>query len=135
MNWYSEQSKAEALTARMSSYYRQTFEPDRRGSISNPVALAREFLGTPTEQQDPHPFGEVLADLGTVLSSGGSLNVTLDTVRYNSAGLDITGTAPDMTTVLNFRSQWESMGARAQADNTQYVSGIGYRFDVRVRWE
>ena len=133
--WYREQVKADALTARMSDYYRSTFEPDRRGNISNPVALAREMLGTPQEQQEAHPFGEVLADLGEVLSSGGSMDITLDTVRYNSAGLDITGTAPDMTTVLNFRSQWENMGARAQADNTQYVSGIGYRFDVRVRWE
>lgn len=135
LSLYSEQAKAEALTSRMSDYYRQTFEPDRRGNISNPVALAREFIGAPTEQQEPHPFGEVLADLGDVLSPSNGLNVTIDTVRYNSAGLDITGNAPDMTTVLNFRSQWEKLGARAQADNTQYVSGIGYRFDVRVRWE
>ena len=47
----------------------------------------------------------------------------------------LTGTAPDMSTVLNFRKAWEDMNNMAQVDNTQFVSGIGYRFDLRVRWK
>ena len=133
LNMWHQQKHSDELNERMSEYYRATLDPTRRGNISNPVVLAREMLGTNDTEQEPHPFGAGLADLAAVI--GASSDIHIDIVRYNSAGLDITGTAPDMTAVLNFRSEWESLGARAQADNTQYVSGIGYRFDVRVRWE
>ena len=60
--------------------------------------------------------------------------ITIDIVRYNADGIDCTGVAPDMTTALNFRKAWEDKANLVQVDNTQFVSGIGYRFDLRVRW-
>ena len=62
------------------------------------------------------------------------MDITLDIIRYNSEGLDCNGTAPDMSTILTFRRAWEGKASVAQVDNTQFVSGIGYRFDLRIRW-
>ena len=39
-----------------------------------------------------------------------------------------------MTTILNFRKAWSDYASAVQVDNTQFVAGIGYRFDLRVRW-
>ncbi len=80
----------------------------------------------------------MLADLGEIYresrGSGSSMDIRLDIIRYNSEGIDCTGSAPDMTTILNFRKSWEGRAQLSQVDNTQFVSGIGYRFDLRVRW-
>ena len=133
---YQVQSQIDALRTRSENYYRQTFDPSRTGRISNPVMLARdkiaELSGTSTVV---HPLEEVLENLGDIFASAGNSDVTIDVIRYNSEGIDCTGTAPDQSAVLNFRRAWEERGNMAQVDNTQFVSGIGYRFDLRVRWQ
>ncbi len=135
MRWQEVSAQGLELRSRAESYYRKTFEPDRAGRIANPVALAREKIfeasGTRTAG---HPLEEVMADLGEIFSAEQYKNITLDVIRYNAEGFDCMGTAPDMTTVLNFRKAWEDRSNRAQVDNTQFVAGIGYRFDLRVRW-
>ena len=136
LRWRQTDSQVQEVRSRSENYYRQTFDPQRTGRISNPVTLARdkiaELTGTST---NTHPLEEVLADLGEIFSDTQSLDVTLDVIRYNSEGIDCTGTAPDMSTVLNFRKAWEERNNMAQVDNTQFVAGIGYRFDLRVRWQ
>ena len=133
------QSQVQEVRTRSENYYRQVFDPNHTGRVANPVTLARdkiaELNGTGTEI---HPIEEVLADLGEIYregsGSGSSMDIRLDIIRYNSEGIDCTGSAPDMTTILNFRKSWESRAGLSQVDNTQFVSGIGYRFDLRVRW-
>ena len=135
LKWHDVNKKVQEVRTKNENFYKQTFEPDRTGRIANPVTLARdkiaELSGT---GNDGHPLEEVLADLGEIYTNNKDMNVTLDIVRYNSEGLDCTGSAPDMTTVLNFRKAWEDYVTTAQVDNTQFVSGIGYRFDLRIRW-
>ena len=135
IRWQQVTGQIQEVRARSENYYRQTFEPQRTGRIANPVAFARdkiaEISGTGTSG---HPIEEVMADLGEIFGEAQNKTVTLDVIRYNSEGFDCTGTAPDMTTVLNFRKAWEDRDNRAQVDNTQFVAGIGYRFDLRVRW-
>ncbi len=136
LKWHKLQTQTQEIRARSENFYKQTFEPERTGRIANPVTLARdkiaEISGTGNEG---HPIEEVLADLGEIYANNKDLNnVTLDIIRYNSEGLDCTGSAPDMSTVLNFRKAWEEYVSVSQVDNTQFVSGIGYRFDLRVRW-
>lgn len=139
LKWNHIQEQVQEVRTRSENYYRQTFDPQQTGRIANPVTLARdkiaELSGTGTES---HPIEEVLADLGEIFKEGKgedqSMEVTIDIIRYNSEGIDCTGSAPDMTTILNFRKAWESRASIAQVDNTQFVSGIGYRFDLRVRW-
>lgn len=133
--WNQIQAHVQEVRTRSENYYRQTFDPQHTGRVANPVTLARdkiaEISGTGTEK---HPLDEVLADLGEVFSGEQSMDITIDIIRYNSEGIDCTGSAPDMTTILNFRKAWENRASLAQVDNTQFVSGIGYRFDLRVRW-
>ena len=135
MRWQQLTGQIMEVRTRSENYYRQTFEPQRTGRIANPVAFARdkiaELSGTGTTG---HPIEEVMADLGEIFGNEQHKGVTLDVIRYNAEGFDCTGTAPDMSTVLNFRKAWEDRDNKAQVDNTQFVAGIGYRFDLRVRW-
>lgn len=134
--YYWVSSRLDEVRARSSALYREVFDPTRSGNISNPVSAARDKLASLTTAQDSvHTLQNVLEALGEIFRETQSMDITLDVIRYNSEGIDCTGTAPDMTTVLNFRNAWEQRAARAQVDNTQFVSGIGYRFDVRVRWQ
>ena len=133
--WNQLQSQVQETRTRSENYYRQTFDPQHTGRIANPVSLARDKIASITGTgTDAHPIEEVLADLGEVYSTERSMDITLDIIRYNSEGIDCTGSAPDMTTILEFRKAWETRASLAQVDNTQFVSGIGYRFDLRVRW-
>ena len=136
LRWNQIDSQVQEVRARSENYYKQTFDPQRTGRISNPVTLARDKIAELTGTSGPsHPIEEVLADLGEIFADTKSLDVTIDVIRYNSEGIDCTGTAPDMSTVLNFRKAWEERNNMAQVDNTQFVAGIGYRFDLRVRWQ
>lgn len=135
LRWHQVRSGAEAVRARSEVLYREAFEPERTGRIGNPVALARdriaELRGSDAEGRS---LEDVLAELGGVFAENPSMDVTLDVLRYNAEGLDCTGSAPDMSTVLTFRKAWEGRAALSQLDNTQSVPGLGYRFDLRVRW-
>ena len=135
LRWNQVNEQIQEVRTRSENFYRQTFDPERTGRISNPVTLARdkiaELSGTKTEG---HPLEEILADIGDVFTVVSSHDITLDIVRYNSEGIDCTGTGPDMSTILNFRKAWEDRGINAQVSNTQFVAGIGYRFEMRVRW-
>ena len=136
LRWRQVQGQIQEVRTRSENYYRQVFDPQRTGRISNPVVLARDKIAEVSGTGGPsHPLEDVLADLGEIFGAEQNKAVNLDVIRYNSEGIDCTGTAPDMTTVLNFRKAWEDMGNMAQVDNTQFVSGIGYRFDLRVRWQ
>lgn len=135
LRWHQVRGGAEAARSRTEALYREVFEPERTGRIANPVTLARDRLaelrGTDAEGRN---LEDALAELGTVFAENPSMDVTLDVLRYNSEGLDCTGSAPDMSTVLAFRKAWEGRASLSQLDNTQSVPGLGYRFDLRVRW-
>lgn len=133
LSWYHNDAQVQETRLRSEKFYRETFDPERTGRISNPVNLARDRIASLSGRGDEgHPLNEVLADLGDVIAS--NKDITVDIIRYNQEGIDCTGTAPDMTTVLNYRRAWEDRANLVQVDNTQFVSGIGYRFDLRVRW-
>ena len=129
LRWNQLQKQVQELRTRSEKIYRENFDPSHTGRISNPVTLARDKIDS-----FAHPLEEVLADIGEIFTQTQSMDITLDIIRYNAEGIDCTGTAPDMTTVLNFRKAWEGRARLAQVDNTQFVSGIGFRFDMRVRW-
>lgn len=134
-DYFRIKSEADEITSRSAEYYRKTFDPSRTGRISNPVNLARDKIASLSGKGEyVHSVEEVLADLGEIFGSMRGDGITIDILRYNTEGIDCTGTAPDMTTVLNFRRSWEDKASLVQVDNTQFVSGIGYRFDLRIRW-
>ena len=135
LRWQQLQNQVQEIRTRSENYYRENFDPQHTGRISNPVSLARDRIASLTgNTPEGKPLENVLADLGDIFTDGQSFDVTIDIIRYNSEGIDCTGVAPDMSTVLNFRKAWETRARMAQVDNTQFVAGIGYRFDLRVRW-
>ncbi|MBQ7196599.1 MAG: hypothetical protein IJS40_04245 [Synergistaceae bacterium] len=135
LNLINIDRQAEKIQTRSENFYRQNFDPQHTGRISNPVTLARNKISEISGVgNDGHPLEEVLADMGEIFTNDKNLKITLDTIRYNGEGVDCTGSAPDMTTVLNFRRAWNDYASTVQVDNTQFVAGIGYRFDLRVRW-
>ena len=135
LRWNQLQKQIQEIRTRSENFYRQTFDASHTGRIANPVNLARDRIASLTGTTgEAHSIDEVFADLGEIFSGGKNNGITLDIIRYNADGIDCTGTAPDMTTILNFRKAWQEYAETAQVDNTQFVSGIGYRFDLRVRW-
>ena len=135
LKWTKTQKQIQEVRARSENFYRQAFDPQHTGRISNPVTLARNKISEVSGSgNEGHPLEEILADMGEIFANNNGLKVTLDTIRYNGEGVDCTGSAPDMTTILNFRKAWDEFASVVQVDNTQFVAGIGYRFDLRVRW-
>lgn len=135
LNLIQIDKEAGAIRSRSENFYIENFDPEHKGRISNPVTLARNKISEITGSGGSgHPFEEILADLGEIFANNKNLKITLDTIRYSGEGIDCTGSAPDMTTVLNFRKAWNDYASTSQVDNTQFVAGIGYRFDLRVRW-
>ena len=135
IKWHQTQTQLAEARTRSESFYRKVFDPSHTGRIANPVSLARDKIAAVTGSGPTgHQFDEVLADVGEIFAANKDMKITLDIIRYNSEGIDCNGTAPDMSTILTFRRAWEDKAAVAQVDNTQFVAGIGYRFDLRIRW-
>ncbi len=135
LRWNQLQHKTEAVRERSEALYREVFDPAHTGRIGNPVSLARDKIAAlQGGVSEGRGLDGAVADLGEVFAENTSLDVVVDVLRYNAEGLDFTGSAPDMSTVLTFRKAWEGRASLSQLDNTQSVSGVGYRFDLRVRW-
>jgi hypothetical protein len=79
-------------------------------------------------------INEALADLGTIFEQYPSIDVTLDFARYNPDGVDYTGSAPDVEAAQEFRRAWAERAGSALLGNVQNAPGVGYRFDLSVRW-
>lgn len=135
LRWNQINNRTAAVRSQSEALYKEIFEPGRTGRIANPVSLARDKIAALQRGGgEGRGLEDVLADLGTIFTNDPSMDVTIDILRYNSDGIDCTGSAPDMSTVLTFRRAWESRASLALLYNTQSVSGIGYRFDLKVTW-
>lgn len=134
LRWDQIQGRVQELRGRSEELYRETFEPGRVGRIPDPVSLARGRLASIQSGPEGQGFDDALAYLGAIFTQDPSMDITVDVLRYNAEGLDCTGLAPDMSTILAFRRAWEGRASQARIDNTQSVAGVGYRFDLRVRW-
>ncbi|MDR2179868.1 MAG: hypothetical protein LBP21_06140 [Synergistaceae bacterium] len=134
LRYYEARRSIDELRERSSELYRSTFDPSRTGRIPDPLGLAlskiAELRGDAGEGR---LINEVFADLGDIFEQNPSMDVTLDSVRYNLEGIDYTGSAPDMETAQEFRRAWVER-ANAGPLNLQNAPGVGYRFDLSVKW-
>jgi hypothetical protein len=134
LRYYQARRGIDELRDRSSQLYRSTFDPSRTGRIPDPLGLAlakvAELQGGAAEGR---LLNQVFADLGSIFEQNPSMDVTLDSVRYNLEGLDYTGSAPDMETAQEFRRAWVER-ANAGPLNLQNAPGVGYRFDLSVKW-
>ena len=135
LRWGQVEGRVADVRARSEALYREAFDPAHTGRVGNPVALARDKIAAlQGGSSEARSLGDVLADLGAIFTEDPSLDITVDVLRYYAEGLDCAGLAPDMSTVLTFRRAWEGRSAQSQLSNTQSVPGVGYRFDLRVKW-
>ena len=135
LRYYEARRSIDELRDRSSQLYRSTFDPSRTGRIADPLGLAlskvAELQGGAVEGR---LINQVFADLGSIFEQNLSMDVTLDSVRYNLLeGIDYTGSAPDMETAQEFRRAWVER-ANAGPLNLQNAPGVGYRFDLSVKW-
>ncbi|MDR3231480.1 MAG: hypothetical protein LBT65_08565, partial [Synergistaceae bacterium] len=136
LRWYETRQNIDALRARSVALYREAFDPSATGPISDPLGLARLKIaeitgGGPAEGR---MISEVFSDLGAIFEKNPSMDVTLDSVRYNPDGVEYTGSAPDTGTIQSFRQACAETATSAQIMNMQNAPGIGYRFDLNIRW-
>jgi hypothetical protein len=136
LRYHDARRSGDLLRARTVELYRSVFEPARTGPISDPIGLAhfhvQQLRGGFSEGRS---ISEMFSDLGDIFEQNPGLILTLDVARYNSDGVDYTGTAPDMETVQEFRRAWAERAASAQIGNLSIIpGGSGYRFDLSVRW-
>jgi hypothetical protein len=135
LRYYETQRSVNALRDRSSELYRSTFDPSRTGRIPDPLnlALARvaELRGGSSEGR---LINEMFTDLGAIFEQYPSIDVTLDFARYNLEGVDYTGSAPNMEAAQDFWRAWLERASTAQLGNVQNAPGVGYRFDLSVKW-
>jgi hypothetical protein len=135
MKYWDAKRDLDGLRDRSSDLYRSAFDPSRSGRIADPLGLARSKMaelrgGTSTGRTLP----DVLEDLGGIFERNPSMDVQLDSMRYTADGVDYTGTAKEMDTVQQFREAWAEKAAAVPFPNLRSAPGIGYRFDLSVRW-
>jgi type II secretory pathway component PulL len=135
LRYYETRQSADEFRDRSSELYRSAFDPSRTGRIPDPLGLAlskvAELRGGSSEGR---LLNEALTDLGAIFEQYPSMDVTLDFARYNLDGVDYTGSAPDMETAQEFRRAWAERAGAAQLGNMQNAPGVGFRFDLSVRW-
>lgn len=135
LRYYEGQRNIDLLRDRSSNLYREVFDTARTGRISNPLGLARNRLEERRGKgSEGKLINEVFSDLGTIFEQNPSMDVTLDSVRYNLDGVDYTGSAPDVATIQSFQKAWGGKAASAQLGNLASSPGVGFRFDLSVRW-
>ncbi|MDR1379306.1 MAG: hypothetical protein LBJ36_09700 [Synergistaceae bacterium] len=135
LRYYETRRSVVELRDRSSELYRSTFDPLRTGRIPDPLNLAivkvAELRGGSSEGR---LLNEVFTDLGAIFEQDPSMDVTLDFARYNLEGVDYTGSAPSMEAAQDFWRAWTARASVAQLANLQTAPGVGYRFDLSVRW-
>jgi hypothetical protein len=134
LRYYDIRRNIDAVRDRSSDLYRSVFDPARTGRIPDPVALARSRVAELRGGGEGRPLGEVLADLGDIFERNPSMDVSLDSMRYNADGVDYTGSAPDMETIQEFRNAWMERAGAVSPPNMQSAPGVGYRFDISAKW-
>jgi len=136
MRLYEARRNTSALRTRTVELYRSVFEPARTGNIPDPIGLARFHVHQARGYfSEGRSISEMFYDLGHIFEQNPDIGVTVDVARYNSSGVDYTGTAPDMEAVHRFRGAWAERADSAHISNLNIVpGGSGYRFDLSVRW-
>jgi hypothetical protein len=135
LRYYEARRSIDEIRDQSSDLYRSVFDPSRTGRIPDPTGLARarveELKGGSSEG---HPLHEVFADLGSIFEQNPSMDVTLDVIRYNVDGVMYSGFAPDREKIQEFWSAWTERADNVPYPNINTAPGVGYRFDMNVRW-
>jgi hypothetical protein len=136
---YEARRGAEALRQRSAQLYRAVFDPSRTGGIPDPLGLALSKVAELKGETEPRSLIQVFSQLGEVLvgeenHGSPSMDVTLDVARCSLEGVDFTGSAPNTEAAQSFQRAWAQRASSASLLNIQNAPGVGFRFDLSVRW-
>ncbi len=132
----SETAKAELqeIKDRAVSVYREAFGA---GNVRDPLSQARSLLAGATDRPDRPALDSCFRLLAKSWPSedGGQGFISLDTLRYGSDGIDLIGTATEVSLVQTLQKtlRSESDGSIRLGD-IQQVPGGGLRYSIEVRW-
>ena len=111
--------------------YRSVF--DATGKIVDPVSQARGKLNAARGGEKGLILEEMLARLGASVKAAGETSVSVESLRYNAEGADLTGSVPDMERLQAFQ-KGISVSFRTQLGDIQQIPGGGLRFSMNLRW-
>ena len=111
--------------------YRSVF--DATGKIVDPVSQARGKLNAARGGEKGLILEVMLARLGASVKAAGETSVSVESLRYNAEGADLTGSVPDMERLQAFQ-KGISVSFRTQLGDIQQIPGGGLRFSMNLRW-
>ncbi|PIE54857.1 MAG: hypothetical protein CSA35_04380 [Dethiosulfovibrio peptidovorans] len=129
----SERRELERMRVEAESIYRETFGP---GTIRDPLSQAKGMLQRLSDRPEQPGLEDALRLLGRswTISELGSL-LTLDSLRYGSDGVELIGTAGEVSSVQAFQKSLKSESNYAiRLGDIQQIPGGGLRFSIEMRW-
>lgn len=123
-----------AIDARAEALYRKTFPGN--GIVRDPLSQARARLrerkvGDAT--QDASLF-EVLGVLGEAWADEQLQDVSLETLRFNPDGTDLTGTAGDVAEIDLLQQRFSGSGFISNLGDIQQIGSGRLRFTLSLEW-
>ncbi|GHS94746.1 hypothetical protein AGMMS50276_08140 [Synergistales bacterium] len=135
IRWYEARRGIDDMRDKSSEMYRAVFDPSRTGRIPDPLGLARSKIAElKGEDTAGRPINQVFDELGGIFKQNPSMDVTIDSVRFTLEGVDYTGSTSDAATPQEFQNAWADIAGNALLQNVQNAPGVGYRFDLTVKW-
>jgi hypothetical protein len=135
LRWYEARRGIDEARDKSSEIYRSVFDPSRAGRIPDPLGLARSKIAElKGEDIAGRPINQVFDELGGIFERNPSMDVTIDSVRFTLEGVDYTGSTSDAGTPQEFQNAWADIAGNAMLQNVQNAPGVGYRFDLTVKW-
>ncbi|GHV48226.1 hypothetical protein FACS1894204_12360 [Synergistales bacterium] len=135
LRWYEARRGIDNIRDKSSEIYRSVFDPSRTGRIPDPLGLARSKIAElKGEDVAGRSINQVFDELGGIFEQNPSMDVTIDSVRFTLEGVDYTGSTSDAGTPQEFQNAWADIAGNAMLQNVQNAPGVGYRFDLTVKW-
>lgn len=132
---YLEKSgSSEAIDARAEAMYRKTFPES--GIVRDPLSQARARLRQRQvggETQDV-TLVEVLGVLGEAWEAKELGGVSLETLRFNPDGTDLTGTAADVADIDLLQQRFSGSGFVSNLGDIQQIGSGNLRFTLSLEW-
>lgn len=125
---------SEAVDARAAALYRETF-PDS-GIVRDPLSQARAKLRqrqVGDSEQEVTLFA-VLGTLGQAWEGEELQGVSLETLRYNPEGTDLTGTAGDVAEIDLLQQRFGGSGFISNLGDIQQIGSGRLRFKLSLEW-
>ncbi|EFC90187.1 hypothetical protein Dpep_0155 [Dethiosulfovibrio peptidovorans DSM 11002] len=129
-----ERKKVDTIRARAEAVYTDAFGP---GKVRDPLSQARGKLAELTDSPDTRSLEDglrLIVRSWTDPEMGGG-RISVDTLRYTSDGMELIGTAEEVSSVQAFQKNLKiNNDGTVKLGDIQQVPGGGLRYSLEVRW-